>query len=141
MKKIYLVTLLLFSALFMAAQNNWKVTLNNKTLLSTGKEDEQANCRKISAAAWGADGYLQVAYKDANPEKEWSRSIFFTDEADNELIRNDNTANVKISLSELKKAFAGRNKIKIFTTATPTDPDLAARVRIRRVHLCTLELP
>jgi hypothetical protein len=32
------------------------------------------------------------------------------------------------------------NTIKIYTWALPKDPKEAARVRIRRVHLCTIEL-
>ena len=30
--------------------------------------------------------------------------------------------------------------LKVYTWALPTDPELAARIRIRRVHLCTLKL-
>ena len=64
----------------------------------------------------------------------------FFDENDQELSRKDNTRNAKITAAELKKLFGDKKKIKIYTIAVPTDPDLAARVRVRRMHLCTLEL-
>jgi hypothetical protein len=83
---------------------------------------------------------MEVTYYDAKGDKGLKRSIFFLDENDDELIREDDVSRVKISSKELKKAFAGKSKIKIFTIAVPTDPELAARVRVRRVHLCTLEL-
>ena len=140
MKKIFLSTGFLFATLFAMAQDTWKIKLNNKTLLSTGTEDESANHRSIAVAEWAKKGNLEVCYKETPAKKEWSRSIFFVDENDNELIRKDNVTHAKVSIEALKKAFAGKSKIRIFTTSTPTDPDLAARVRIRRVHLYTLDL-
>lgn len=141
MKYIYIVTALLLSSLFLPAQGSWKVLLNNKVLLSTGREDEKANTKKITATEWKKNGYLKVCYEDVKAEKEWCRSFFFNDENDNELIRKDSVTRIKIPIAALKKAFAGRKKIQVFTVSVPTDPDLAARARIRRVHLCTLELP
>ena len=141
MKKIYFLAACLFSALFLSAQDSWKITLSNKALLRTTTEDEHANTKAISATAWNGKGKLEVCYTEKPAKKDWRRSILFTDENDNEIIRKDGTGRVKISLAELKQAFAGKKKISIYTISLPTDPDLAARVRVRRVHLCTLELP
>lgn len=142
MKKVYFfIAVLLFSATLLSAQDSRKVKLNNKTILNTTNEDEAANSKPITAAEWANNGSLEVCYKEKKPQKDWRRSIFFVDENDNELIRKDGVTKVKISVAELKQAFAGKKQIRIFTISLPTDPDLAARVRVRRVHLCTLELP
>lgn len=140
MKKLLLIPLF-FITLLAAAQDRWTVKLNNKTLVNTTTENEKTNSKTVRPAEWKQQGYLEVVYKEAGTKKEWRRSIFFCDENDNELIRKDDVTRVKIPVATLKKTFAGKTKINIFTTVAPTDPDLAARVRIRRVHLCTLVLP
>jgi hypothetical protein len=145
MKKLLLIQLLLLTAFAVSAQDkydSWKVKLNNKTLLSTHTEDVNANTKKIKLSEWKKNGYLEIIYKNENyNEKEYSRSLFLNDETDHELIRKDGVTTLKISIKQLKKTFSGSKKIIIYTTIAPTDPEVAARVRIRRVHLYTLELP
>ncbi|MFI5133394.1 MAG: hypothetical protein ACHQEB_03605 [Chitinophagales bacterium] len=97
------------------AQDSWKIKLNNKIILSTNKEDEPGNVRKITPADWTKKGNLEISYKEAVPE-----TIFF-DEHDNQLLTKEKTFSAKI------------------TVESPRNLNLA--VRIRRVHLCTLELP
>jgi hypothetical protein len=139
MKKILLITALLVGTIFVQAQTGWKIKVNSKLLLSASKEDEEKNTKKINAAEWKKNGSLEIVYSESDPKK-YKRSILFVDENDNELIRKDNTNHAKISISALKNKFSGKAKIRIFTIAIPADPELAARVRVRRVHLCTLEL-
>lgn len=141
MKKIGLATVFLLSVLGLAAQDSWKISIHHKVLLKTAIEDEGANSKPVTSAAWNKKGNLEVCYQEKPVKKDWRRSILFTDENDQELIRKDGVSRVKIPLAELKQAFAGKKKIFIYTISIPTDPDLAARVRVRRVHLCTLELP
>ena len=122
--------------------DSWKIKWNKKTILETGKENEIVNTKKIKRTDLDKNYYLEIAYKEADSkkEKEWTRSFLLFDENDVELLRKDSTRKVKINAAELKKIFAGKKKIRIYTIALPTDPNMAARVRIRRVHLCTLEL-
>ena len=122
------------------ALDSWTVRLNKKTLLSATKEDETANIRKLSFSDWKTADSLTISYKEMSPKKQWERSIFLCDEDDNELLRKDENTKASFSQEEVKKAFAGKKFIRIFTTVSPSDPELAARVRIRRVHLCTIEL-
>ena len=146
MKKIFLFLSLGLTYMLLQAQNaqpdSWKIKWNKKTILETSKSDEAANIRKIKSSDLKKNYVLEISYKeaDAKKEKEWNRSFMFFGESDNEILRKDNTRNVKITAAELKKLFADNKKVKIYTIAIPTDPDLAARVRVRRVHLCTLEL-
>jgi len=67
------------------------------------------------------------------------RSFLLVDESDNEILRADSTLHARISLAELRRLFAGKKQLVIYTTISPLDPNLA--IRIRRVHLCTLQLP
>jgi hypothetical protein len=146
MKKIFLLLSLGLTYLLLQAQNaqpdSWKIKWNNKVILETSKSDEAANTRKIKSSDLKKNYFLEISYKEADPkkEKEWTRSFMFFDESDKEVLRKDSTRTTKISAADLKKLFGDKKKIKIYTIAIPTDPDMAARVRVRRVHLCTLEL-
>ena len=146
MKKLFLLLSLIGTYMFSEAQtqktDSWKIKWNKKTILDAAKENETANTKKIAKAELSKKYCLEIAYKESDPakEKEWNRSFLFFGDTDNELLRKDSTRNVKITAAELKKLFGDQKKIRIYTMAIPSDPDLAARVRVRRVHLCTLEL-
>ncbi len=142
MKKICWVLPLLFFAMTTTAQDSWKIKLNGKLLLGSEAEDRNANIKKVKAAELNNDtGTLDVLYKEANPQAGWKRMLTFVDENDHEKLRKDSvTAQTRVKLSTLKELFTGKKKISIYTISLPTDPELAARVRVRRVHLCTLEL-
>lgn len=108
--------------------------------METGEENKDNNTQKVKLAELKNNCFLEVAYKENPAKKDWKRSFLFFDENDNELLRKHSTTSTKISGTELKKLFAGKKKIVIYTVSLPTNPDLAARIRVRRVHLCTLEL-
>jgi hypothetical protein len=122
--------------------DSWKITWNKKLILATSNSDEAGNILKIGSGDLDKNYVLEISYKEADSKKlrEWNRSFMFMDESDNELLRKDSTRNTNISAADFKKLFNDRKKIKIYTVAVPNDPNLAARVRVRRVHLCTLEL-
>lgn len=141
MKRLLLTSLAFLTALIISAQDSWRIKLNNKTVLHSSREDVETNTEKIKASAWRKNGYLQILYKDPDAAKDSYRTIIISDETDNELVRQDSVNSLKIPIRTLKKALGGNRKIQIFTTVLPSDPELAARVRVRRVHLCTLELP
>jgi hypothetical protein len=139
MKKVLFLTGILFTTLFVHAQKgSWVIRLNNKTILSARQEDVVKNVRTIKAAEWKKSGQFEIAFKEDDKDM-WIRSFQFTDEQDNDLLRKDSTVHVRIPLAELRKLLAGKKQLIIYTTISPTDPNLA--IRIRRVHLCTLQLP
>lgn len=138
MKKVIVLASLLFCLKAIEAQSgNWNIKLNGKLLLSTSKEDEKINCKKVKAAQWSKNGYLEINFIEDEPDT-WWRSFLFYDEQDNELLRKDSTTSYKILAKELFKLFSGKKEIRIYTTIAPRDPNLA--IRMRRVHLCTLRL-
>jgi hypothetical protein len=144
MKRIFILAGLIFIAMATKAQHappkedSWKIKLNNKLLLATSKEDEKANSKKITSAEWRMNGYLEISYTESDPAM-WKRSFLFYDEQDNQLISKEGVTYFKTSIANLHKAFAGKKEIRIYTTVSPRDPNIA--IRIRRVHLCTLQLP
>ena len=64
----------------MQAQDSWKVTLNNKTLLSSSKSDETLNTKKVKSTDWKKNGFLEISYTETTPSG-WLHSMQFTDEA------------------------------------------------------------
>ncbi len=140
MKSIFLLISILMSTLVFG-QDTWKVVLNKKLLLNATVENETGNTKKIAPSALRQAGYLEITYKQKQSTPGWTRSLLFFDEQDTELYRKDKVkGTVKISNSVLLKLFGTKKSIKIYTISTSTDPAVAATVRIRRVHLCTLEL-
>ena len=142
MKKIILLIAFVLPVLCVVAQNSWKVKLNNKILVATNETDNTKYDKKVSRTEWKKNGSLEVSYKqDEEPQDGWVRTFYLIDEMGNTVIQKDNVNSIKISLKQLRKSFAGKKKIEIYTMVRPTDPEVAMRVRIRRVLLCTLELP
>jgi hypothetical protein len=141
MKRIYGLLIFIFTTMFANAQDSWKIKLNSKVVLSATTDDETTNTRKIKRTELDGKGSLDVLYKSSKPATEWIQSLMFYGETDNEVFRKDSvTGTTQIKLATLKELFGTKSKIRIYTIAIPSDPDLAARVRVRRVHLCTLEL-
>ena len=141
MKKIFLITTLIFVAMVTQAQeprDSWKIKFNSKLLLSTSEENETQNVKKIPATEWKKNGYLEINFKEAYPNT-WKRSFLFFDETDEQILAKDSVRSVKLAVASLRKLYAGKKQVRIYTIIYPLNPDIA--IRIRRVHLCTLQLP
>lgn len=141
MKRISWIFSLLLANFFTQAQDSWKIKLNTKAILSSNAENEAANTKKVTSSEFDKKGDLEILYKEESAKEGWSRSLLFFDENDNELLRKDSiTTNTRINNTSLKNLVADKKKLKIYTISLPTDPNMAAAIRVRRVHLCTLEL-
>lgn len=133
---------LLFSlglSFFASAQDSWTVVHNGKEKLSTGVERPDGNVVTLNRADLSKTGTFLVKYTEKQPQTGWKRSISMVDKGENEL--HTHTGNLfTISNANLKALFNKVTTIYVYTWALPTDPELAARIRIRRVHLCTIKL-
>ncbi|MEO7393975.1 MAG: hypothetical protein ABIU11_03480 [Chitinophagaceae bacterium] len=139
MKKIFVIVSLFFTAIVTNAQmGSWKIRVSCKTILATSNEDEKINTKKITAAQWKKSGNLEIIFKETDPDT-WRRSFLLFDAEDNQLLSKKSTNHAKISLASLRKLFAGKKEIRIYTVISPLDPNIA--IRVPRVHLCTLQLP
>jgi beta-lactamase class A len=125
-------------AVFVDAQDNWKISLNKKTVLISNKPDELTNIKKIKSIEWKKNGSLEVTYKETTPTI-FLHSLQFADESGNPLLVKDSTMTAKISIAVLRKLFAGKKQLKIYLVLNPPNPMMMAPSRM--LHLGTLKLP
>jgi hypothetical protein len=137
MKYFLFFFIIISSAFSIQAQNSWQIIMNKKMVLTGNDSNELPNTRNFNPSDWTKKGYLEINFKEATADF-WKRSFQFDDETGNQLFSKDSTTKVKIPLRELRKIYAGKKEIKIYTVASPLDPNIA--VRMQRVHLCTLKL-
>jgi hypothetical protein len=119
------------------ATDSWKVEHNGKTKLKATAENEDKNVITIKKEDLKKTGTFLVAYKEVSSERGWQRSITLFDVKDNELLKSE-SALLKIPNSKLSSLANSHKILKIYTWSLPTDPAVAATVRIRRIHLCTI---
>lgn len=121
-----------------AAKPGWQVFVNKQLILQSNTEDPDANSKMVKASDLFTNNGLQIIYTEA-PDAKLNRSYVIMDVNRRELFRTENTKQ-PIGGAELKKAIGDQSTIVIYTVAIPSDPAIAATVRVRPVHLCTLIL-
>lgn len=121
------------------AQDSWKVVHNGKQKLATDVEKPDGNVVTINRADLSRTGTFVIKYSETEPQTGWTRTITMVDKGETEL--HTHTGNLfTISNANLKKLFDRVNTIYVYTWSLPNDPELAARIRVRRVHLSTIKL-
>lgn len=143
MKKNTLLLLFLATCFLANAQEtrHWTVKSNKLQLLNTDTEDTAKNIIPVRISDLSSKNIFTVSYfteKTGNKDS-WKRTIGIYSMADKELYRKDAPV-LKINGAALKKMLLENKIIKIYSWAIPKDPAQAARVRVRRVHLCSIEL-
>ena len=144
MKRIICVSFAFIAILSVSAQNeiDWNVFHDKQKLFSSSIENEEQNNLTVKLSDLKSGKDFIISYRGVNsPDNKgaWKRTIGVYTPADKELYRKD-SAIVKIPDQQLKKMLQENKIIKVYTWALPKDPKEAARVRIRRVHLCTIML-
>jgi hypothetical protein len=137
MKTIWLFILFVCFYTTAGAQDSWKLIHNGTQKLQANAEDAVKNTIAINKAALTKKGCLKVTYTARNQQKDWKRTIALFDEKDAELLQQDG-ALLKVSNARLKTLSDLAAIIKVYTWSLPADPDVAATVRVRRIHLCTI---
>jgi hypothetical protein len=121
------------------AQDSWKVVHNGKQKLAASAEKPDGNVVTVNRADLSRTGTFVIKYNEAEPQTGWTRTITMVDKGETEL--HTHTGNLfTISNANLKKLFASVNTIYVYSWSLPNDPELAARIRVRRVHLSTIKL-
>ena len=140
MKALLLVFALITLNAVAMSQDSWKIVHNGKERINTSEEDESTNRFSITAEDLRkSDNFLWVVYKEAEKEKGWKRVIALFDEKDNEIVKHGGDL-FKVYNGSLRSYIRGRKELRVFTWSLPTDPNVAATIRIRRVHLGTIEI-
>jgi hypothetical protein len=138
-------TLLVFLAAISLASgsrqtDNWTISHNKKIMLAATQENEVKNIVTVAKADLSKAGSWGIVYQEGDPNSEWRRTMAIVDESGNSLFEKEEINRMELSNKELKKIFGALTKLKIYTWAIPKDPAQAALVRVRRVHLCTMQL-
>ncbi len=136
--KFFTILMTLSMAASCAAQPvGWKVSHNSNAVLTATKEDSEKNTVTVSRSDLQEKGALVVVYKDKHAEAGWKREIILVDQDENEIARGGNklTTENTVLYNHLSK---GAKSFHVYTWTLPTDPEKAALIRIRRVHLCTI---
>jgi hypothetical protein len=137
--KTILFLVSIFITVSLSAQDSWKVIHNNKTLLSTSKEDEVKNKLGVKKDALKKAGTFVLLYTEKPAKKDWSRTIMVYDEKDNLLYKQEGIKFVLKNFS-VKDLFDKSKTLRFYTTSLPTDPKAQMQVRVRRIHLVTLTM-
>lgn len=144
MTRFLFFSLLLFSLLPVFSQDRaeWNIILNKKKIFSAKEENEQKNIISVKLSDLKPGKNFTVSYSEPSSvtnKNEWTRTIGVYNSEDKELIRK-NTVSLTLANKQLKKLLLENKTIRIYTWSLPRDPKEAARVRVRRVHLCTILL-
>lgn len=139
MKKMILLTGLLVSFLVMDAQTTWSISNTGKTVLKNVGENSSKNVIKIKKSALQQSGNITIRF--TKNDKENIRTVMVNDIANIGIGSWENvTAPIVITNAALKKLFNSGNKINFYFTEIPSDPEKAALVRVRMIHLVTIVL-
>jgi hypothetical protein len=141
MNKYFLILLFTLGTFMAQAQTGWTVSYQKKALLKNAAEDKTKNVVNIKTSTLKSTALLQLQPVDADT----AFNITIEAEAVNEEFTGLKSWEYKgkavsISGAELKTLFTGRKKLAFYYTAIPKDPNLAAVVRVRKVHICTVNL-
>ncbi|RYZ21606.1 MAG: hypothetical protein EOO16_12270 [Chitinophagaceae bacterium] len=145
--RILLLFLALFAGTFVFAQKrgvseeaSWKITQGKKTLLSTETEDEAANVITLRRADLKKNGTFTLQFKPAAGQATgWKRTIGLYG-ANDEILKEFSGNKLSLSSLALSGLLKGRKQVMIYTMAIPSDPKKAVLVRMRRVHLATINV-
>ena len=141
MNKLFLILLFTFGAFMAGAQTGWTVSYQKKVLLKNAAEDMTKNVVNIKKSTLKSTVFLQLNPVDADTAYNIAVGAEAVGEEFTGLTSWEyNGKAVSISGTELKTLFTGRKKLAFYYTAIPKDPNLAAVVRVRKVHICTVNL-
>ncbi|HEY0068279.1 MAG TPA: hypothetical protein VGB46_12970 [Flavisolibacter sp.] len=139
MKTLFLVLFASIAGFCAEAQDSWMVVHGGKIRLKSSEENEEKNIVGIKAADLKKTGHLLISYIEAEKQKDWKRTIIFVGPGEKELLKVEGPV-ARVQNAKLKALAAKSKTIKVYTISLPSDPNVAATVRVRRVHLCTLSV-
>lgn len=129
----------LFAGFTAAAQSSWKLYLDKNVLLNATEENRDKNVVSLSSGSLKKAKSISLHYGEAGENKDWQRTIMLYD-AQDKALRTFKGNRFSMPATALQKLLAQSKSVYVYTMSLPKDPKLAATVRVRRVHLCTLVL-
>lgn len=125
--------------MMMQAQQNWCVDYQKTSLLKKVSEDKEKNNVTITKSSLEKSGELVITFN--LPDKSITRTVM-ADNIDGSGIESWEMVKKKLSVqvAVLKKMMADKEQIEFYMTEIPSDPEKAAVVRVRKIHLFTLRV-
>jgi len=138
MKKTILTSLLCWMiGTNLNAQYNWCVSHNGKVRLHKVSEQPAKNQLTLSESDLKKSGYFQIKFNRSDTSMH--RTILVDDASGSGIGSWEEVKRSwRISNKELAKLFEERSQLKFYYTEIPRDVNKAMLVRVRPVHLCTL---
>ena len=118
--------------------DSWSVTLNGKKAFQTSTEDETKNVLAIKTASLKNKNNFIITYKEQPPVKDWDR--FIAIETADTSLKEVKAKELRLTNAALLNLFKKSKTLEVYSWSLPKDLEMRKRVRIRRVHLMTLEL-
>lgn len=139
MKKL-IVTVLSFSFFTMASsQQSWTIRLDKKTVLKKVTEDRVKNVFTLNKSSVSGNSKLIIQLHTIDTANHITlMATLDTDNIVKEWEYSDKT--LSIPVGELKTLWGAESKLHFYYRSLPKDPEKAAVVRIRPVHICTILL-
>jgi hypothetical protein len=142
MKWMFAIPVLLFSLTAMSQKyDSWEIFHNRKEVASFNLKKETEDEKKVLLLnrALEEPGFFIITYTPAAEQADWTRNFVFCDSTGKDLRKFDNVGTqFKMLNDDIARLIGDRQKIKIYSWAIPSDPNLAASVRVRRILLCTI---
>jgi hypothetical protein len=135
--KYLLLFFLTFSLCHAVAQDHWTVTYAKKEILRASAEDTLANRILMKRENLKKRGAVRLRYYEVPDRNDWKRTLIVQDNTGKEWLQAQGPS-LKLRRRTLREMAAMAQPIAIYTSSLPADPERAATVRVRRVHLCTL---
>jgi hypothetical protein len=134
MKKLFLLMLVTGLGFIGKSQERWTVALNSRLLLNATTEDTLKNRVSVKDLKKGS---LIVTYVPGKAANERKRRIMIFDANDQELYSKE-AYSISVPVASIKKWRYNTPFIRIYTI--PVLGEEGANVRLRRVHLATIQL-
>lgn len=134
MKRVLVFIAIVFAGISARAQDHWTIQLNSDLLLTANQEDSLHNVARIDDIKKGS---LIVTYRPEKIDNALSRMIAIYDDMDRELYMKE-TLILTLPTDKLKEWEDQTQKIRVYTWPVSKSPNIA--IKVRRVHLATIEL-
>lgn len=135
---------LAFAGAVSAQDIYWKVTLNRKTVLKGVDENDTATNRiQVKKADLTNNNIFKLEYYNKNeksPKGAMYRSLAYYDPAGSPTVQLDSAFILMVENRDILKLLWTRKILTAYTWSSPSDPAMAAAIRIRRTRLFTIEL-
>lgn len=142
MKKYFFLYLLFIisSAVMAQKYDSWSIFNNRKEIASYSLKKEKEDERKVVLLSRNLEspGFFIIEFTPAAAQADWIRTISFFDTSGKQIKAFDNTLFLKVHNTDMALMLDNRGIVNVYSWAVPKDPELAAKIKIKRTLLCTL---